>query len=34
MGFFTDLKEDLAMAVNELMPEEEEAIRPQRKWRQ
>lgn len=28
MGFFTDLKEDLAMAVNELMPEEtEEAIR-------
>ncbi len=28
MGFFTDLKEDLAMAVNELMPEEtEETIR-------
>lgn len=28
MGFFTDLKEDLAMAVNELMPEEtEDAIR-------
>lgn len=28
MGFFTDLKEDLAMAVNELMPEDtEEAIR-------
>lgn len=30
MGFFTDLKEDLATAVNELMPEEtEEAIRSQ-----
>ncbi len=26
MGFFTDLKEDLAMAVNELMPEEAEDV--------
>ena len=23
MGFFTDLKEDLSQAVNELMPEED-----------
>ena len=29
MGFFQDLKEDLSMAVNELMPEEtvEEAVK-------
>ncbi len=26
MGFFTDLKEDLAMAVNELMPEDTEEV--------
>ena len=26
MGFFQDLKEDLSQAVNELMPEEEQAL--------
>ncbi len=31
MGFFSDLKEDLSQAVNELIPEEEEkaAMSPQ-----
>lgn len=32
MGFFSDLKEDLSQAVNELMPEEEmEAVKNEEK---
>lgn len=34
MGFFTDLKDDLSQAVNELMPEEELAARDKPEKRQ